>query len=70
MKAKLLKKLRKRFVIESRNGEYRAVDREEKSGGVTDCYDWGSLENALIDRRWMVLPEARKYKKAKRVLNP
>lgn len=70
MKARLLKKLRKRFVIEARNGDYRAVDKVEKSGGVVDCRDWGSLEDALFERRWMILPEARKYKKPKRVLNP
>lgn len=70
MKTRLLKKLRRTFVIEVRNSEYRVVDKEEKSGGVTDYTDWGSLEEALCSRRRMVLFEARKYKEAKRVLNP
>jgi len=38
MKAKLLKKLRKRFVIQQRNKEYRVIDYLEKSGGFLKTF--------------------------------
>lgn len=69
MKAKLLKKLRKRFVIQQRNREYRVVDYLEKSGGVFTTTDWiMSLQEVKRTRRSWVLEEAQKYKKPKREL--
>lgn len=69
MKAKLLKKLRKRFVIQQRNKEYRVIDYLEKSGGVFTTTDWiMSLQEVKRTRRSWILGEAQKYKRPKREL--
>ncbi len=70
MKIGLLKKLRRRFVIEGRNNQYRAFDYLEKAGGIFDCSEWGSYEDAVQIRRKWILAEARlNHKNAKSIIS-
>ena len=70
MKAKLLKKLRKRFVIEKRNNEYRLLDIGTKSEGGGDYYQtpWFGIRAVIVARRDRILKAAQYYKTAKEYL--
>jgi len=57
MKTKLLKKLRKRFIIEGRNGKYKIVILDYKYNDQTPFYM--SLEEAIDRRRNDILRFAR-----------
>lgn len=67
MKVKLLKKLRKLFELQKRNGEYKVFENYECSGGIYNQTGWISKESAIEIRREMILKEARKYKVRKEV---
>lgn len=55
MKIKLLKKLRKKYLIQERNGKYRVFDKQECLGMVHNKTNWTSLKNALkIKRDWIL----------------
>ena len=68
MKVKLLKKLRKNYIIEIRNNEYRVFDTEEYSGGVYIKTPWLTKEEAIEIRRSWILKQARKNKQPKQIL--
>ena len=65
MKTKLLKKLRKRYILQTRNGKYKVFDRQECLGMIYNQTDWIELKEALKIRRKWVLEEAIRYKKPK-----
>ena len=64
LKTKLLKTLRKRFVIEQRGKEFRLIDRDslDYDNSITD---WTDIKSVIIARRSEILSEARKYKVGK-----
>lgn len=66
MRTKLLKKLRKRYILQTRNGKYKVFDRQECLGMIYNQTDWIELKEALKIRRKWILEEAIKYKKPKR----
>jgi len=72
MKAKLLKKLRKRYVIECRNGKFRVPHFnyfEPKE--VWLCRSWNSdFSKCLEAVRWLILSDAQSYKTPKKTINP
>lgn len=68
MKTKLLKKLRKIYIIKERNGKYKAFEDRECLGGIYNQTDWISKNKAIKQRRKWILEEARKYKVSKNVL--
>ena len=65
MKTRLLKKLRKRYILQTRNGKYKVFDRQECLGMVYNQTNWIELKEALKVRRKWVLEEAIRYKKPK-----
>lgn len=65
MKAKLLKKLRKRYILQARNGKYKVFDMKECIGMVYGQTGWIELKEALNIRRKWILEEANRYKKPK-----
>ena len=67
MKTKLLKKLRKRYVLQTRNGKYKVFDRQECLGMIHNQTNWIELKEALKIRSEWVLEEAIRYKKPKRL---
>jgi len=68
MKAKLLKKLRKIYIIKERNGKYKAFENRECLGGIYNQTDWIDKDKAIEKRRNWILEEAQKYKVSKNVL--
>ena len=68
MKIKLLRKLRKQYSLQERNGKFRVFDNKECLGGVFNKTAWMSKEHALSIRRCWILEQALKYKKEKRCL--
>ena len=68
MKAKILKRLRKQYVLQVRNGLYRAFDNKECLGGIYNQTDWIGKDEAIKKRRFWILEEARKYEVSKNVL--
>lgn len=64
MKIKLLKKLRKRNVIEVRNNQYRVVERTYFLNlfrvDKISITKWGSLSSAINTRKAWILHDARK----------
>lgn len=68
MKAKLLKKLRKIYIIKERNGRYKAFENRECLGGIYNQTDWIDKDRAIEKRRDWILEEARKYEVSKNVL--
>lgn len=68
MKAKLLKKLRKIYIIKERNGKYKAFENRECLGGIYNQTDWVDKNGAIEQRRNWILEESRKYKVYKNVL--
>ena len=68
MKAKLLKKLRKRIFIAKRNKEYKVID---VGNGVDSYYSeskWMSYKKALRERREWIIDRALLHKKPKQFL--
>ena len=65
MKTKLLKKLRRRYILQTRNGKHKVFDRQECLGMIYNQTDWIGLKEALKIRRKWVLEEAIRYKKPK-----
>lgn len=65
MKTKLLKKVRKNYIIEKRNTEYRLIclngKFEQESG-------WTYLDDCIDRRREHILNDARKYKVPKSIV--
>lgn len=71
MKAKLLKKLRKKHIIQNRNNEYRYFCTEEKDRGHYDSSKWEkSLGVVRNIRRRKILEEAQFYKEPKKTIKP
>lgn len=68
MKTKLLKRLRKRFVIESRNGSYRVFDNLECLGNVYNKTSWISKHEAITIQRDWILIAAQQHKKPKYII--
>ena len=68
MKAKLLKKLRKIYIIKERNGKYKTFEDRECLGGIYNQTDWIDKDKAIEKRRDWILEEARKYEVSKNVL--
>jgi len=68
MKAKLLKKLRKLFVIESRNNLYRVFENRQCLGGIYNYTNWNDFKTTKEKQRDLILNEASKYLTAKKVL--
>jgi hypothetical protein len=68
MKVKLLRKLRKIFIIKERNGKYKAFEDRECSGGIYNQTDWVDKEKAFEKRRNWILNEAKRYEVSKNVL--
>lgn len=68
MKVKLLKRLRRIFLLKERNGKYKAFEDRECSGGIYNQTDWIDKDKAIEKRRNWILEEARKYDVAKNVL--
>jgi hypothetical protein len=68
MKAKLLRKLRKRFVIQERNKEYRVFDNSDKTRADYHYHWCTSIFEARKDRRDWIRIEARRYKKPKKIV--
>ena len=68
MKTKLLKRLRKRFIIQERNGIYRVFDKQVRLGGIYNQTDWIYKQDALSIRRQWILREASNYKIPKNTL--
>lgn len=68
MKTKLLKKIRKIYIIKERNGKYKAFENRECLGGVYNQTDWINKNEAIKQRRKWILEEARKYEVSKNVL--
>lgn len=68
MKAKLLKKLRKIYIIKERNAKYKAFENRECLGGIYNQTDWIDKDVAIEKRRFWILEEARKYEVSKNVL--
>jgi hypothetical protein len=68
MKAKLLKKLRKRIILETRNGKCRARDKEgEYRNYLYDANPGSSkIEYAIEQRREWILKELRTYESLKK----
>jgi len=68
MRTKLLRKLRKRFVMYIRNGEYKLIDRVKiEPDGSRIGTKWMSKEKAIEKRRKWILREAIEYKCRKNV---
>lgn len=65
MKIELLRKLRKRYLLQKRNGKYKVFDTEECLGTIYNQTEWIDLKDALKIRRIWILKEAIKYKKPK-----
>lgn len=65
MKAKLLKKLRKIYIIKERNGKYKAFENRECSSGIYNQTDLINKDNTIEKRRNWILKEAQKYKVSK-----
>ena len=61
MKTKLLKKLRKRFVLLQRNGKYKVYDNNVCLGGVYNQTDYMDKDKAVDILREWILKDARKY---------
>lgn len=61
MKIKLLKKLRKIYVIQERNNKYRVFENRECLGGSYNQTKWDNKETTIKMRRKWILKEARKY---------
>jgi hypothetical protein len=70
MKAKLLKKLRRKYEIQERNGHYRVFDIDECAGGVYNKTEWTSITVARVIQRKWILKEAQRYRVAKKVIKP
>lgn len=68
MKAKLLKKLRKIYIIKERNGKYKVFETRECSGGIFNQTEWIDKNKAFEIRRKWILQESRRYEVAKNVL--
>ena len=68
MKTKLLKRLRKIYIIKERNGKYKAFENRECLGGIYNQTDWIDKNSAIEKRREWILEEALKYKFSKNVL--
>lgn len=64
LKTKLLKTLRKRFVIEQRGKEFRLIDRDslDFDNSITG---WTDIKSVTMARRSEILREARKHKVGK-----
>jgi hypothetical protein len=65
MKVKLLKKLRKRIVLQERNNSYRVWDNRKCLGSVYNKTPWMSLKQAKVVRSiWILsnLPEKKPKK--------
>jgi hypothetical protein len=67
MKTRLLKRLRKRFILQTRNGKHRVLDRQLYLADVYCHVAWVDLPTALIIRRRWILKEAYAYLEMKRV---
>ena len=65
MKTKLLKRLRKKYSLQERNGEFKVFDNEECAGGIFNQTIWLNKKDAVEIRRLWILKEAEKYKKHK-----
>jgi len=68
MKVKLLKKLRRIFILKERNGRYKAFENRECLGGIYNQTEWVDKKTAIEKRRNWILEEARKYETDKNVL--
>lgn len=68
MKTKLLKRLKRRYELQERNGRYRVFDNQKCSGDVYNQTDWIGINPAKQIRRKWILEEANKYLKPKRKL--
>lgn len=68
MKTKLLKRLRKRFVIQVRNGLFKVFDCRQCLGGVYNQTKWIDKKPAISIRREWILKEAQRYKKPKKLI--
>ena len=69
MKTKLLKRLKKRFVVQERNGLFKVLDWKQCLGGVYNQTKWIEKKQALSIRRKWILKEAQRYKEPKKVLD-
>jgi len=70
MKNKLLIKLRKRFLLCVRNKEYKVIDNlqiQERNSQIGTV--WMSKDQALSERRKLILEAAQQYKFFKKILN-
>jgi len=70
MKTKLLRRLRKRFVVAERSGEYKLIDRHNSGHGWSTGYFWNIDKNDVeISRRSAILHYAiSNYKKPKKII--
>lgn len=66
MKIKLLKKLRRQYSLQERNGKFRVFDNKECLGGIYNQTPWIDKNSALEVQREWILKEGRKYEIAKR----
>lgn len=65
MKVKLLKKLRKQFELQYRNGKYKVFDNVVCLGGIYNQTNWVDREEAIRIRREWVLENSVNYSVAK-----
>jgi len=61
MKVKLLKKLRKQFELQQRNGKFRVFDNKECIGGIYNQTNFIDKKEAIEIRRQWILNEAQRY---------
>lgn len=69
MKTKLLKKLRKQFELQTRNGKYKVFDNVICLGGIYNQTDWIDKLEALKIRREWILKKSINYIESKNKIN-
>lgn len=68
MKVRLLKRLRRKYIVEIRNSQYRIFDIDECAGGIYNHSEWTTKQVAIDIRRKWILKEANRYKNPKKYL--
>jgi hypothetical protein len=63
MKARLLKRLRKQYELQERNGKFRVFDNVECLGGIYNQTNWTTFEEAVENRRKWILKVIDNYDK-------
>jgi hypothetical protein len=61
MKTKLLKRLRKQFELQQRNGKFKVFDNLECLGGIYNQTDFIDKKDAIQIRSQWILNEAQRY---------